>query len=112
MTEIVMLVWLGDVARSVSFMLALLLLGCVLAAAVMLAPADCYGYDYQVPRGLVRGVAVAAVILALVLAVMPSRQTIHLYAAARAVQIAETTELGSEVYAALLRLLREVSPAK
>ena len=33
-------------------------------------------------------------------------------AAARAVQIAETTELGSEVYAALLRSLREVSPAK
>ena len=112
MTEIVMLVWLGDVARSVSFMLALLLLGCVLAAVTILTTEAIYGYDYQVPRGLVRGVAVAAVISALVLALIPSRDTIYLYAAARAVQIAETTELGSEVYAAPLRSLREVSPAK
>ena len=114
MTEIVMLVWLGDVARSVSFMLALLLLllGCVLAAVTILTTEAIYGYDYQVPRGLVRGVAVAAVISALALALIPSRDTIYLYAAARAVQIAETTELGSEVYAALLRSLREVSPAK
>ena len=106
MTEIVMLVCLGDVARSVSFMLGLLLAGSVLVAA------DCYGANYQVPRGLVRGAAVAAVISALALALIPSRDTIYLYAAARAVQIAETTELGSEVYAALLRSLREVSPAK
>ena len=114
MTEIVMLMWLGDVARSVSFMLALLLLllGCVLAAVTILTTEAIYGYDYQVPRGLVRGVAVAAVISALALALIPSRDTIYLYAAARAVQIAETTELGSEVYAALLRSLREVSPAK
>ena len=35
MAEIVMLVWLGDVAHSVSFMLGLLLAGCVLVAAVM-----------------------------------------------------------------------------
>ena len=112
MTEIVMLVWLGNVARSVSLMLALLLAGGVLVAAVMWVLADCYGYDYQVPRGLVRGAAVAAVISALALALIPSRNIIYLYAAARAVQIAETTELGSEVYAALLRSLREVSPAK
>ena len=112
MTEIVMLVWLVDVARSVSFMLALLLLGCVLAAILILTGPGFYAYDYQVPRGLVRGVAVAAVISALALALIPSRDTIYLYAAARAVQIAETTELGSEVYAALLRSLREVSPAK
>ena len=116
MTEIVMLVWLGDVANNVAFMLGLLLLLCCVfaaaLAAVMLVPDDCYGYDYQVPRGLVRGVAVAAVISALALALIPSRDTIYLYAAARAVQIEETTELGSEVYAALLRSLREVSPAK
>ena len=111
MTEIVMLVWLGDVARSVSFMLALLLLGCVLAAA-MLVLADCYCYAYQFRPALVWGVSVAAVISAWALALIPSRDTIYLYAAARAVQIAETTELGSEVYAALLRSLREVSPAK
>ena len=43
MTEIVMLVWLGNVARSVSFMLALLLAGGVLVAAVMWGLADCYG---------------------------------------------------------------------
>ena len=112
MTEIVMLVWLGDVARSVSFMLALLLLGCVLAAVAILTTEAIYGYDYQFRPALVRGVAVAAVISALALALIPSRDTIYLYAAARAVQIAETTELGSEVYAALLRSLREVSPAK
>ncbi len=63
-------------------------------------------------RRLVWPVAVGATILAVALAVTPSRDTIYLYAAARAVQIAETTELGSEVYAALLRTLREVSPAK
>ena len=114
MTEIVMLVWLGDVARSVSFMLAslLLLLGCVLAAVTILTTEAIYGYDYQFRPALVWGVSVAAVISALALALIPSRDTIYLYAAARAVQIAETTELGSEVYAALLRSLREVSPAK
>ena len=111
MTEIVMLMWLGDVARSVSFMLALLLLGCVLAAVILTTEAV-YGYDYQFRPALVWGVSVAAVISALALALIPSRDTIYLYAAARAVQIAETTELGSEVYAALLRSLREVSPAK
>lgn len=112
MTEIVMLVWLGDVARSVSFMLALLLLGCVLAAVIVLTTEGICGYDYKFPRALARWVAVGAVISALALALIPSRDTIYLYAAARAVQIAETTELGSEVYAALLRSLREVSPAK
>ena len=112
MTEIVMLVWLGDVARSVSFMLALLLLGCVLAAGIILTTEGIYGYDYKFPPTLVWGASVAAVISALALALIPSRDTIYLYAAARAVQIAETTELGSEVYAALLRALREVSPAK
>ena len=112
MTEIVMLVWLGDVARSVSFMLALLLVVGLATGACIAALVAGDGYDYQVPRGLVRGVAVAAVISALALALIPSRDTIYLYAAARAVQIAETTELGSEVYAALLRSLREVSPAK
>ena len=112
MTEIVMLVWLGDVARSVSFMLALLLLGCVLAAVTILTTEAIYGDDYARARRLVWPVAVGATILAVVLALIPSRDTIYLYAAARAVQIAETTELGSEVYAALLRSLREVSPAK
>lgn len=43
---------------------------------------------------------------------MPSRDTIHLYAAARAVQVVGETELGREVSAALLRAVREVSPAK
>ena len=112
MTEIVMLMWLGDVARSVSFMLALLLLGCVLAAVTILTTEAIYGDDYQFRPALVWGVSVAAVISALALALIPSGATIYLYAAARAVQIAETTELGSEVYAALLRSLREVSPAK
>lgn len=113
MTEIVMLVWLGDVAHNVSFLLGLLLLvGCVLVAAVMWVLADFYNYDYARARRLVWPVAVGATILALALALIPSKDTIYLYAAARAVQIAETTELGSEVYAALLRSLREVSPAK
>ena len=110
MTEIVMLVWLGDVARSVSFMLALLLV-------VGLATGACFavvvaGDGYEPSRGLVWSAALGTAIPALVLAVMPSRQTIHLYAAARAVQMAETTELGREVYAALLRAVREVAPAK
>ncbi len=112
MTEIVMLVWLGDVAHNVSFLLGLLLAGCVLVAAVMWVLADFYNYDYARARRLVWPVAVGAVISALALALIPSKDTIYLYAAARAVQIAETTELGSEVYAALLRSLREVSPAK
>ena len=112
MTEIVMLVWLGDVAHNVSFLLVLLLLGGVLAAVVMGVLADFDNYDYARARRLVRPVAVGATILALALALIPSKDTIYLYAAARAVQIAETTELGSEVYAALLRSLREVSPAK
>ena len=112
MIEIVMLVWLGDVARSVSFLLGLLLVGFVLVAAVMGALADFYDYDYARARRLVWPVAVGVFVSALALALIPSRGTIYLYAAARAVQIAETTELGSEVYAALLRSLREVSPAK
>ena len=112
MTEIVMLVWLGDVAHNVSFLFGLLLAGCVLVAAVMWVLSDFYNYDYARARRLVWPVAVGATILAVVLALIPSRDTIYLYAAARAVQIAETTELGSEVYAALLRSLREVSPAK
>lgn len=111
MTEIVMLVWLGDVAHNVSLMLALLFLGCVLVAA-MWALVDVYDYDYARACRRVWPAAVGATILAVVLALIPSRDTIYLYAAARAVQIAETTELGSEVYAALLRALREVSPAK
>lgn len=111
MTEIVMLVWLGDVAHNVSFLLGLLLAGGVLAAA-MWALVDVYDYDYARACRRVWPAAVGATILAVVLALIPSRDTIYLYAAARAVQIAETTELGSEVYAALLRSLREVSPAK
>ena len=110
MTEIVMLVWLGDVARSVSFMLAsLLVVGLATGACIAVVAA---GDGYEPSRALARWVAVGAVISALALALIPSRDTIYLYAAARAVQIAETTELGSEVYAALLRSLREVSPAK
>ncbi len=112
MTEIVMLVWLGDVAHNVSFLLGLLLAGCVLVAAVMWVLVDVYYYDYAHARRLVRPTAVSVFVSALALALIPSRDTIYLYAAARAVQIAETTELGSEVYAALLRSLREVSPAK
>lgn len=112
MTEIVMLVWLGDVAHNVSFLLGLLLAGGVLVAVTILTMENIYGYDYPFRPALVWGVSVAAVISALALALIPSRDTIHLYAAARAVQIAETTELGGEVYAALLRSLREVSPAK
>ena len=110
MTEIVMLVWLGDVARSVSFMLALLLVVGLTAGACIAVLAA--GDGYEPSRRLVWPVAVGATILAVALALIPSRDTIYLYAAARAVQIAETTELGSEVYAALLRSLREVSPAK
>ena len=115
MTEIVMLLWLGDVAHNVSFLLGLLLAGGVLVAAMWaLVYVYDYDYDYDYARACRRvwPAAVGATILAVVLAVVPSRGTIYLYAAARAVQIAETTELGSEVYAALLRSLREVSPAK
>ena len=113
MAEIMMLVWLGDVARSVSFLLGLLLLaGCVLVAAALWVLVDVYDYDYARACRLVRPTAVSVFVSALALALIPSRDTIYLYAAARAVQIAETTELGSEVYAALLRSLREVSPAK
>jgi uncharacterized membrane protein len=111
MTEIMMLVWLGDVAHNVSFLLGLLLAGCVLVAA-MWALVDVYEYDYARACRRVWPAAVGATILALALALIPSKDTIYLYAAARAVQIAETTELGSEVYAALLRSLRGVSPAK
>ena len=110
MTEIVMLVWLGDVARSVSFMLALLLVvGLATGAFIAVVAA---GGGYEPSRGLVWSAALGTAIPALALALIPSRDTIYLYAAARAVQIAETTELGGEVYAALLRSLREVSPAK
>ncbi len=71
MTEIVMLVWLGDVARSVSFMLALLLLGCVFAAVIVLTTEGICGYDYKFPRALARWGAVGAVISALALAHHP-----------------------------------------
>lgn len=111
MTEIVMLVWLGGVVHNVSFLLRLLLAGCVLVAA-MLVLVDVYDYDYARARRLVWPAVVSVFVSALALALIPSRGTIYLYAAARAAQIAETTELGGEVYAALLRSLREVSPAK
>ena len=111
MTEIVMLLWLGDVARSASFILALLLV-VGLATGAGIAVVVVAGDGYEPSRGLVWPAALGTAILALALALIPSRDTIYLYAAARAVQIAETTELGSEVYAALLRSLREVSPAK
>lgn len=111
MTEIVMLMWLGDVAHNVSFLLGLLLV-VGLATGAGIAVVYVYDYDYARACRRVWPAAVGATILAVVLAVVPSRGTIYLYAAARAVQIAETTELGSEVYAALLRSLREVSPAK
>ena len=112
MTEIVLLLWLGDVARNVTLLAGLLLVVGLAAGAwkAVLVAVDDEGY--APPRGLVSSAVLSIAILALVLSVMPSRRTIHLYAAARAVQIAETTELGSEVYAALLRALREVSPAK
>ena len=71
MTEIVMLVWLGDVAHNVSFLFGLLLAGCVLVAAVMWVLADFYNYDYARARRLVWPVAVGATILAVVLAVTP-----------------------------------------
>ena len=113
MTEIVVLVWLGDVARSASFLLGLLLAGCVLvAAAALWVLVAVYDYDYARACRRVRPTAVGVFVSALALALIPSRDTIYLYAAARAVQIAETTELGGEVYAALLRSLREVSQAK
>lgn len=107
MTEIVLLLWLGDVADNVTFLAWCLLLA-GLTAAVFVAMDD-YG---EPSRGLVWSAVLGTAILALVLAVMPSRQTIHLYAAARAVQVAGETELGREVSAALLRAVREVSPAK
>ena len=110
MTEIVLLLWLGDVARNVTFLVWFLLLTGLATGACIAAVVA--GDGYEPPRGLVSSAVLGTAILALVLAVMPSRDTIHLYAAARAVQIAETTELGSEVYAAPLRSLREVSPAK
>ena len=112
MTEIVMLVWLGDVAHNVSLMLGLLLLFCGLGTLIVLSMGGMYDYEYKLFHGLARPVVACSVISALALALIPSRDAIYLYAAARAVQIAETTELGSEVYAALLRSLREVSPAK
>ena len=71
MTEIVMLVWLGDVAHNVSLLLGLLLAGGVLVAAVMWVLADFYNYDYARARRLVWPVAVGATILAVVLAVAP-----------------------------------------
>ena len=113
MTEIVMLVWLGGVARSVSFVLGFMLVA-VLTAATALGVIACIDYDGVGAslRGFAWPTAVIVFVSALALALIPSRDTIYLYAAARAVQIAETTELGSEVYAALLRSLREVSPAK
>ena len=110
MTEIVMLMWLGDVARSGSFILALLLVvGLATGACIALLFAE---GGHEPSRGLVWSAALGTAIPALALALIPSRDTIYLYAAARAVQIAETTELGGEVYAALLRSLREVSQAK
>ena len=112
MTEIAMLVWLGDVAHNVALMLWLLLLCCVFAAVLMLTWPGFYEHDYKVPRGLVGSVAVGAAISVFALAVIPSKDTVYLYAAARAVQLAETTELGVEVHAALLRALRQVAPAK
>ena len=111
MIEIVMLVWLGDVADNVSFLLGLLLAGCVLAA-VMLVLIAVDDAGYAPPRGLVSSAVLSIAILALVLSVMPSRRTIHLYAAARAVQVVGETELGREVSAALLRAVREVAPDK
>ena len=80
MTEIVMLVWLGDVAHNVSFLLGLLLVGCVLAAAVMWVLADFYNFDCAHARRLAWPVAVGATISALALALIPSRDTIYLYA--------------------------------
>ena len=53
MTEIVMLVWLGDVVHNVSFLLRLLLVGCVLAAAVMWVLSDLYDYADTRTRALV-----------------------------------------------------------
>ena len=112
MIEIVLLLWLGDVASNVT-LLAGLLLVVGLAAGVCMAFLVAVGdAGYEPSRRLVWSAALGTAILALALALIPSRDTIYLYAAARAVQIAETTELGSEVYAALLRSLREVSPAK
>ena len=110
MTEIVMLVWLGDVAHNAYFLFGLLLAVGLATGACIAVVAAVDGYEPS--RGLVWSVALGTAIPALALALIPSRDTIYLYAAARAVQIAETTELGSEVYAALLRSLREVSPAK
>ena len=112
MTEIVLLLWLGDAARNVTLLAGLLLVVGLAAGACMAVLVAGDDAGYAPPRGLVSSAVLSIAILALVLSVMPSRRTIHLYAAARAVQIAETTELGSEVYAALLRSLREVSPAK
>ena len=112
MTEIVLLLWLGDVARNVTLLAWFLLLAGLTVGACMAGFVEVDGGGYAPSRGLVSSTALSIAILALVLSVMPARDTIRLYAAARAVQIAETTELGSEVYAALLRSLREVSPAK
>ena len=108
MTEIVLLLWLGDVARNVTFLAGLLLV-VGLTVAVFVALDD---YGDKPSRGLVSSAVLGTAILALVLAVMPSRDTIHLYAAARAVQVVGETELGREVSAALLRAVREVAPAK
>ena len=110
MTEIVLLLWLGDVARNVTLLAWFLLLaGLTVGACIAVLVA---GDGYEPSRGLVSSTALSIAILALVLSVMPSRDTIHLYAAARAVQVVGETELGREVSAALLRAVREVAPAK
>ena len=72
MTEIVMLLWLGDVAHNVYFLLGLPLAGGVLVAAVW-AQVDVYDYDYARACRRVWQAAVGATILAVVLAVAPSR---------------------------------------
>ena len=112
MTEIVLLLWLGDVARSVTLLAGLLLVVGLKVGACMAVLVAVDDAGYVPPRGLVSSAVLSIAILALVLSVMPSRRTIHLYAAACAVQVVGETELGREVYAALLRTLREVSPAK
>ena len=112
MTEIVLLLWLGDVARNVTLLAWFLLLAGLTVGACMAGFVAVDDGGYAPSRGLVSSTALSIAILALVLSVMPSRDTIHLYAAARAVQVVGETELGREVSAALLRAVREVAPAK
>lgn len=103
MKEIFLLLWLADVSSTLTL---LLIVGCMLSTlALLFATLESAITDgYKSPR---KKLLAVLIVMAVVAALLPSRQTLTVAAAARAAQLASKTELGQLAEQAVKEAIRK-----